>query len=117
MGRNVGGFPGDGVGRRGCARQARRASITGGDRSGQREESTIQRRDRSGTDLYLRLASGKSLWYGPYPSGKREETTATREFRRFYGFFVSMILSIKLIRSFPATSTFRSARIAPMIGF
>lgn len=63
------------------------------------------------------VASGKSLWYGPYPSGKREETTATREFRRFYGFFVSMILSIKLIRSFPATSTFRSARIAPMIGF
>lgn len=46
LGRVPGG--GGGVGWRGRARQARRASITDGVRSGQREESMIQRRDRTG---------------------------------------------------------------------
>lgn len=85
-----------------------------------REHDPTEGQERHGLDLWL--ASGKSLWYGPCPSGKREETTATREFRRYYGFFESREqLSIQLFRSFSAWSTdfpmFRPTRTAPLIGF
>lgn len=60
MGRNVGWFPGGGLGRRGRARQARRASITDGDRSDQREESMIQRRDRSDEDGICGWPAGRA---------------------------------------------------------
>lgn len=61
------------------------------DRSGKREESTIQRRDRTAAaaaamkeDINCGWPARRACRYGRYPGGKREETTATGDFRRFF---------------------------------
>lgn len=84
-----------------------------------REHNPTEGQERYGLDLWF--ASGKSLWYGPYPSGKREETTAARECRRYCAFIESRESSIKPFWSSSARSTdfptFRPTSIAPLIGF
>lgn len=77
-----------------------------------REHDPTEGQERLGRQLWL--ASVKSLRYGPYPSGKREETTATRDLRRF---FVSFFLRMTLFRSFTALLTDFPARIAPLRRF
>lgn len=69
-------------------REELRSPVSG--RSGKREESTIQRRDRTAAaaamkeDTNCGWPARRACRYGRYPGGKREETTATGDFRRFF---------------------------------
>lgn len=116
----LGRVPGSGgIGWRGRARQARRALFTDGVRSGQREESTIQRRDRIG--------GGRSI--RGWPAGRACGTDGTQAAsekrpRQRWSFGGSIVLRFFLpwlIRSFSARltkfPTFHLARIAHSRGF
>lgn len=61
-------------------------------RSGKREESTIQRRDRTAAaaadeDTNCGRPARRAWRYGRYPGGKREEITATSDFQPFFWFY------------------------------
>lgn len=117
----VGRFPGDGVGWRGRARQARRASVTGGDRSGQREESTIQRRDRSDEDGICGWPAGRACGTDGTQAASEKRPQQRGDFGGSIVYFESRVLPTWLFRSFSARltefPTFRLARIAPSRGF
>lgn len=110
---------GGGVGWQGRARQARRASFTDGVRSGQREGSTIQRRDRTGAGRRIR----------GWPAGRACGTDGTqaasekrpRQRGDFGGSIAIGYFLPWLFRSFSDRltefPTFRPARIAPSRGF
>lgn len=87
-----------------------------------REHDPTEGQDWLGRHLWL--TSEKSLRYGPYPSGKREETTATGDHRRFYAFFYLQIKGTffpsleALLRGWLTFRHFqRPARIAPLRRF
>lgn len=118
---NVGRFPGGGVGWRGRARQAGRASITGGDRSDQREESTIQRRDRSGEDGICGWPAGRACGTDGTQVASEKRPQQRGDFGGSIAYFESKVLPTWMFRSFSTGltefPTFRLARIAPSRGF
>lgn len=121
MGRIVGWFPGGGVGRRGRARQARRASLTDGVRSDQREESMIQRRDRSDEDGICGWPAGRACGTDGTQVASEKRPQQRGDFGGSIVLFESRVLPTWLFRSFSARliefPTFRLARIAPSRGF
>lgn len=84
------------------------------DRSGKREESTIQRRDRTAAaaamkeDTNCGWPARRACRYGRYPGGKREETTATGDFRRFFWVLFRVESSSLRVTEFRQASTLSS---------
>lgn len=92
-------------------REEPRSPVSG--RSGKREESTIQRRDRTAAaamkeDNNCGWPARRACRYGRYPGGKREETTATGDFRRFFWVLFRVESSSLRVTEFP---TFRQASL------